>query len=87
MKTNYDFVKNVTVIYDNEHESGKIELGVDMVEYGGGDWDEPITYSPDFTALSHDNVSDDIIQDVIDFIKNEVEYDEYGKDLDYEAGE
>ncbi len=88
MKTNYDFVKNVTVIYDdNDDIVGHIKLGIDMVEYGGGDWDEEITYSPDFTVLSHDNVSDDIIQDVIDFIKNEVDYDEYGKDLDYEAGE
>ena len=81
----FDFVTNVAVIREDEHESGSIELGIDMVEYGGGDWDEEITYLPEFTVLSHYNVSDSVIEEVIDFVKSEC--DDFGTDLEYEVWE
>jgi hypothetical protein len=89
MKTNYDFVKNVTVIFDNDNDDivGHIKLGIDMVEYGGCDWDEPITYSPDITVIDSSNVTDGVIQDVIEFVIDNCDDESYGDDLEYEVGE
>ncbi len=81
----FDFVKNVTVIYDDERESGLIKLGIDMVEYGGGDWDEPIIYQPHFTVIDSSNVSDDIIENVIKFVIDNCEVEDFGDDLEYET--
>jgi hypothetical protein len=82
----FDFVKRVAVIFDNESDIvGHIKLGIDMEEYGGGDWDEPITYSPDITVIDSSNVTDEIIQDVIEFVIDSCEVEDFGNDLDYET--
>jgi hypothetical protein len=86
----FDFVKNVTVIHTNEAQEesiGQIKLGIDMIEYGGGDWDEPITYSPEIDVIGSSNVTDEIIQDVIDFVIDNCEVEDFNDDLEYEWSE